>query len=126
MIRSRCGNGGPASVTSGIESAAASDTAPRMPAHEIRNVCVNGLRRFRQAKIGTQTMRVTITVPVTRIAHHVSCQPDVPVSLSRMLDSCRPTSANTSALSTNATMFQSASPCNRDCTDVSSGVRHPR
>jgi hypothetical protein len=31
MIRSRCGNGAPASVARGSASAAASETAPRIP-----------------------------------------------------------------------------------------------
>ena len=43
MIRSRCGKAAPASVSSGRASAAASDTAPRIPIQEmITGACHGG------------------------------------------------------------------------------------
>jgi len=42
MMRSRSGNGPPASTARGTARAAASETAPRMPDHEITSACESG------------------------------------------------------------------------------------
>ncbi len=46
-ITSRCGNAVPLSSVSGIASAVAKDTTPRIPAHEIINVSRHLWRIFR-------------------------------------------------------------------------------
>jgi hypothetical protein len=43
MIRSRSGKGAPASVVRGSARAAASETAPRIPDHEMTNECDSGV-----------------------------------------------------------------------------------
>ena len=62
--RSRIGS--PASVCSGIASAAASETAPRMPIHAMSAVSRSGggpdLSGKNFANVNTQTIRTTITV----------------------------------------------------------------
>ena len=56
-IRSRCGNGSPLAVVSGIASAAASDTMPRMPVKPIRNGACQGGDGSRRASDGREPAR---------------------------------------------------------------------
>ena len=72
-IRSRPGNAAPASVSSGSASAAASDSAPRMPAQE-RNTAPRQLDTRRAIHFGawstakTHANRSAITVRLTSAA----------------------------------------------------------
>ena len=94
-IRSRCGNALPASVVKGTASAAARDTAPRMPAHETTNaraggggglLASNAPRNLlgRYVNTGTKTRRATTTVRVTSTPHHTSSVAENPVRESRI------------------------------------------
>ena len=73
MTSSRPGNGAPASVSSGSASAAASESAPRMPVHE-RNTAPRQLDTRRAIHFGalstanTHAKRTTITVALTSAA----------------------------------------------------------
>ena len=97
-IRSRCGNESPAFVVNGTASAAARDTAPRIPAQATTTERLTGgaglfasndpRNRFgKYVNTGTNTSRVTTTVPVTITPHQTSFDPAYPVSASRMLGS---------------------------------------
>ena len=82
-IRLRSGNASPASVVSGSASAAASETAPRIP-HQPRTAFARQLgmtscsraqwltRRGRYVVTKTQTIRATITTPLTSAAYPIS------------------------------------------------------
>ena len=72
-IRSRPGNDAPASVSSGSASAAASDSAPRMPAQERKTApcqldVLPAIRFGRSRTTKTQTNRRAITVALTSAA----------------------------------------------------------
>ena len=53
ISRSRSGNGAPASVSSGMASAAARHTAPRMPLHATSAVELNGAGGVAPARLRT-------------------------------------------------------------------------
>ena len=81
MIRSRCGNGPPASVANGTASATASETAPRMPlqamtsrdralARRARCAGRRSIARIRYGTVKNQTNRLPTTTrpPPARVA----------------------------------------------------------
>ena len=130
-MRSRPGNGAPASVSSGSASAAASDTAPRMPVHE--------------RKKAPRQLDIASGDPLREVQHredpgeaqhdHGEADerrvPDEPRRrdvLERVHHDGKlsPTSTNSSAFSRYWTISQTATPCRRTWAVVSSGVCHPR
>ncbi len=50
-MRSRPGNGAPLARTNGIASAAASESAPRIPVHAIKAVCYQGAGVLRNVRL---------------------------------------------------------------------------
>ena len=113
--RSRSGN------VKGSDSAAASETTPRMPAHEITTSSRQAVRLSRNGRRGwasqsvtnTQTKRTSNTLPQTSTARMTRPSGGRPASRVTSPGSCRPISTNTSPLSRNTTVSQTARPCRR-------------
>ena len=121
MISSRSGNGAPASVDSGIASAAASETAPRIPDQQTITPCTPGRRQVaatrmprsaggRYAKGTVSRNRISTTAPhtarpLTSSSFHVHAS-----SPSRIAGSWSPMSANRTALRAKVKIAQKATP----------------
>ncbi len=123
-------------MVSGIASAAASDTPPRIPAQPstsgIRQVGYGSraLIRFDRkrgtyASGNTQASRIRITAAHTPVADTTSSLVDQPSSWSSTCGIWSPTSAKSAALRMNVRIVQKASPCRRVSAFVSSGVYQP-
>ena len=120
-IRFRCASGCPPCVVNGKASAAASETAPRIPDHDTTSEWESGgvgsrsrmrrdTHRGRYELTGIHKMRVMTTVPVTSSASTTSVPFDVPGSAATMCGNWRPTSANSSALMTNVRISHTPAP----------------
>jgi hypothetical protein len=115
---SRWGNSGASA------SAAASDTDPRIPDQPtIRRVRQPARRsrccgrrssaRMTKTEVFSQAIRVSVTVTLIATACPISASADWPARPSRIKGSCRPMSTNSSALSRNTSVSQTAKPCRR-------------
>ena len=81
-IRSRAGKGSPASVLIGIASAAASDTAPRMPTQEPRKRVRQSARRAR-CDGRRSRVRMTTVVPKTHAMRTAITTPQMAAASTR-------------------------------------------
>src|ERR1700759_163798 len=108
-IRSRCDSGAPAASVSGMDSAAASGTTPRVPAHDTTaGTGQDGRgappRRWMTADSGnTHSIRITISVPVTASASGSQAPPPDRARIS--VGSCRPMRLNTTLSSRKMTVW---------------------
>ena len=117
----RSTRGEPPSVARGSASAAASVTAPRIPAHErtartplpgIRagSLIIGRIRHWRFAAIQDQAARVAITVALTAAAHSSRSPVERSLRLSTIGRSSSPTRTKRVAFSMNVTISHTASP----------------
>ncbi len=127
-ISARSGNGAPESVKFGIASAAASETAPRIPVQAMNAVCRHGSLDPESGvarAVKTQTIRATITAIEMSRPSCTSDSADRSPSASTIAGSCRPTRTNRSALTRKTRIAQKAAPERRTSGVVSSGVCQP-
>jgi hypothetical protein len=142
-IRSRPGSGSPASVVSGSASAAARETAPRIPDQAAttrsrqlarRSRCCGRRSRARMIPVTPklQASRVTITSAVTRAVTRAPSAIASPAlipedfSPSTITGSCRPIRMKRVALRRKTRISQTAKDCRRTVGVTSSGDRQPR
>ena len=114
-INDRPGNAAPASVRSGSASAAASETAPRIPIQPISAASSHrgaSPRLRRRSACGpytngkTQASRTAITVAATMAASPISVDADCPPSALQIGRSWRPTSTKRSEFARNVSVPQ--------------------
>src|SRR5215470_1259562 len=110
-MRSRYGNGWPEETVSGMASAAASETMPRMPVNAIKNghchggegsflLILGNSHRGRYVAGNTQTNLATMTVAVMTATETARCETEYSLIRPTTVRACSPVMRNTIPSST--------------------------